>query len=75
MNYKHRMILPLAMIASLTLASSASAALAIVNGDFETTTGGYTDWYDGIATGWSGPTPAQPYSYKFNGSSYVANLE
>lgn len=67
------------MIASLTLASSASAALAIVNSNFETTTGyttgGYTDWYDGIATGWSGPTPAQPYSYKFNGSSYVANLE
>jgi hypothetical protein len=34
MKHKHRMILPLAMIASLTLASSASAALAIVNGNF-----------------------------------------
>jgi MYXO-CTERM domain-containing protein len=78
MKHKHRMILPLAMIASLTLASSASAALAIVNGNFETTTGytpgGNADWRDGIATGWSGPTPAQPYAYFFDGSGYVANL-
>jgi hypothetical protein len=79
MKHKHRMILPLAMIASLTLASSASAALAIVNGDFETTTGytpgGFTNWYDGIATGWSGPAPAAGYAYNFNGSGFYANLE
>jgi hypothetical protein len=79
MKHKHRMILPLAMIASLTLASSASAALAIVNGNFETTTdytpGGFANWYSGIATGWNGPAPAQPYAYHFNGSGIYANLE
>jgi MYXO-CTERM domain-containing protein len=78
MKYKHRMILPLAMIASLTLASSASAALAIVNGNFENTTGltitNY-EWYGGIATGWSGPTPAAPYSYRYGGGNVLANLE
>jgi MYXO-CTERM domain-containing protein len=78
MKHKHRMILPLAMIASLTLASSASAALAIVNGDFETTTG-YTpsdngQWRSGLATGWSGPTPASPYAYYVDGNDFVANL-
>ena len=56
------------MIASLTLASSASAALAIINGNFETTTGYTTPdpngWYGGIATGWNGPTTLyNAYSY------------
>ena len=73
------MILPLAMIASLTLASSASAALAIVNGNFEITTG-YTvgdggEWRSGIATGWSGPSTASVYRYYTNSGSIIANLE
>jgi len=78
MKHKHRMILPLAMIASLTLASSASAALAIVNGNFETTTG-YTgvnsEWRTGLATGWSGPSTASVYRYYTNDGSIIANLE
>jgi MYXO-CTERM domain-containing protein len=78
MKHKQRMILPLAMIASLTLASSASAALAIVNGGFETTTGytpgGNGNWRSGIATGWNGPAPAEPYAYYVDGNGWVANL-
>jgi MYXO-CTERM domain-containing protein len=79
MKHKHRMILPLAMIASLTLASSASAALAIVNGGFETTTGytpgGNANWRSGIATGWNGPAPAPNwYAYYVDGNGFVANL-
>jgi MYXO-CTERM domain-containing protein len=78
MKHKHRMILPLAMIASLTLASSASAALAIVNGNFETTAGytGSGEWRGGIATGWSGPsTASNVYRYYTNNGNVLANLE
>ena len=78
MKHKHRMILPLAMIASLTLASSASAALAIVNGNFETTagyTGVNSEWRTGLATGWSGPSTASVYRYYTNDGSIIANLE
>lgn len=69
----------MAMIASLTLASSASAALAIVNGDFQTTDG-YTDggnaeWKNGLATGWAGPTVTSGYGYfAADHINYVANL-
>ena len=65
MKHKHRMILPLAMIASLTLASSASAALTVVNGNFQNTTGLTAmggGWYSGVPTGWTSSSVTNTYT-------------
>ena len=84
MKHKHRMILPLAMIASLTLASSASAALTVVNGNFQNTTGLTAmgaDWYSGVPTGWTSSSVTNTYTVGgpatslLNLTSLVANIE
>jgi MYXO-CTERM domain-containing protein len=35
----------------------------------------YYDWYSGLATGWSGPSTAQPYRYYPISGNIIANLK
>ncbi len=83
MKPKSLRLLPALSVGILTVAaaSSASAALAVVNGNFEITTG-LTNlgggWYGGVPTGWNGP--GQNYGVGGIGSgggvtSITANLE
>lgn len=72
-----------AAIAAVSLSPTAFAALTLVNGNFESTTG-YTpapnaNWRNGTATGWTNGTPAVANDYKFNTtngtSQFQVNLE
>lgn len=83
MKLKSPRLIPAAVtgVFSVAVPSTASAALAIVNGNFENTTGLTSlggGWYAGVSAGWHGPS--QNYSVGTIGSgsgvtSVTSNLE